>query len=125
VQAGSSDDGKDFAARHAEAVFTAQQTLDDGQAFYADLKRRVALAGRDPDGVKILPGLVPVIGSTEAEAEALALDAELDRLILAEHARDRLARRFGFDQPSCRWTSRCLTTCPRKMTSRERRAATR
>ncbi|HVT69205.1 MAG TPA: NtaA/DmoA family FMN-dependent monooxygenase, partial [Trebonia sp.] len=93
VQAGSSQDGKDFAARHAEAVFTAQQTLEDGQAFYADLKRRAALAGRDPDGVKILPGLVPVIGSTEAEARAL--DAELDRLILAESARDRLAQRFG------------------------------
>jgi FMN-dependent oxidoreductase (nitrilotriacetate monooxygenase family) len=93
VQAGSSQDGKDFAARHAEAVFTAQQTLADGQAFYADLKRRAALAGRNPDGVKILPGLVPVIGSTEAEA--LSLDAELDRLILAEEARDQLARRFG------------------------------
>lgn len=95
VQAGSSEDGKDFAARHAEAVFTAQQTLEDGQAFYADLKRRAALAGRDPDGVKILPGLVPVIGSSEAEARAL--EAELDRLILAEEARDRLARRFGLD----------------------------
>ena len=95
VQAGSSEDGKDFAARHAEAVFTAQQTLADGQAFYADLKRRVALAGRDPDGVKILPGLVPVIGSTEAEA--LDLDTQLDELILAESARDRLARQFGLD----------------------------
>jgi FMN-dependent oxidoreductase (nitrilotriacetate monooxygenase family) len=95
VQAGSSDDGRDFAARHAEAVFTAQQTLEDGQAFYADLKRRVARAGRDPDGVKIMPGLVPVIGSTETEAREL--DAELDRLILAEQARDRLARRFGLE----------------------------
>jgi FMN-dependent oxidoreductase (nitrilotriacetate monooxygenase family) len=95
VQAGSSKDGRDFAAAHAEAVFTAQQTLEEGQAFYADLKRRAALAGRDPDGVKILPGLVPVIGSTEAEA--LALDAQLDQLIMAEEARDRLARRFGLD----------------------------
>jgi FMN-dependent oxidoreductase (nitrilotriacetate monooxygenase family) len=95
VQAGSSQDGRDFAAVHAEAVFTAQQTLEEGQAFYADLKRRAALAGRDPDGVKILPGLVPVIGSTEAEA--LALDAQLDQLIMAEQARDRLARRFGLD----------------------------
>jgi len=93
VQAGSSADGKEFAARHAEAVFTAQQTLADGQAFYADLKRRAALAGRDPAGVKILPGLVPVIGSTEAEARAL--DEQLDELILAESARDNLARRFG------------------------------
>lgn len=95
VQAGSSEDGRDFAARHAEAVFTAQQALADGEAFYADLKRRARAAGRDPDRVKILPGLVPVIGSTEAEAREL--DASLDQLILAESARDRLARRFGLD----------------------------
>src|ERR1700731_82606 len=38
VQAGSSEDGKEFAARHAEAIFTAQQTLADGQAFYKDVK---------------------------------------------------------------------------------------
>jgi FMN-dependent oxidoreductase (nitrilotriacetate monooxygenase family) len=90
VQAGSSEDGKDFAARYAEAVFTPQQTLAEGQAFYADLKRRVAAAGRDPDGVKILPGIVPVLGSTEAEARAL--DAELERLIVAEYARRQLAQ---------------------------------
>lgn len=68
VQAGSSEDGRAFAARYAEAVFTAQQTLADGQAFYADLKRRTAALGRNPDHIKVLPGLVPVIGSTEAEA---------------------------------------------------------
>ena len=68
VQAGSSEDGRGFAARYAEAVFTAQQTLEDGQSFYADLKQRAAAGGRNPDHVKILPGLVPVIGSTEAEA---------------------------------------------------------
>ncbi|MFF1542752.1 LLM class flavin-dependent oxidoreductase [Streptomyces sp. NPDC058291] len=70
VQAGSSEDGKAFAARYAEAVFTAQQTLADAQAFYADLKARTAAAGRDPDHLKVLPGIVPVIGSTEAEARA-------------------------------------------------------
>ena len=50
VQAGSSRDGKDFAARYAEAVFTAQQTLAEGQAFYADLKARAADSGRDQPG---------------------------------------------------------------------------
>src|SRR5689334_8719283 len=48
VQAGSSEDGKRFAARYAEAVFTAQQTLGDAQAFYADVKARTRRAGRDP-----------------------------------------------------------------------------
>ncbi|MEU6066180.1 MULTISPECIES: LLM class flavin-dependent oxidoreductase [Streptomyces] len=70
VQAGSSEDGRAFAARYAEAVFTAQQTIEDARAFYADLKSRTAAAGRDPDHIKVLPGIVPVIGSTEAEARA-------------------------------------------------------
>ncbi|MFJ3287498.1 LLM class flavin-dependent oxidoreductase [Streptomyces sp. NPDC086669] len=70
VQAGSSEDGKRFAARYAEAVFTAQQTIEDARSFYADLKARTAEAGRDPDHIKVLPGIVPVIGSTEAEARA-------------------------------------------------------
>ncbi|MGX6600754.1 LLM class flavin-dependent oxidoreductase [Micromonosporaceae bacterium Da 78-11] len=89
VQAGSSADGKDLAARYAEAVFTAQQTLEDAQAFYADLKARALRFGRDPDSVKILPGLVPAIGATEREA--LALEEELDRLIKPEYALRQLA----------------------------------
>ncbi|MFF4319248.1 LLM class flavin-dependent oxidoreductase [Streptomyces sp. NPDC001568] len=93
VQAGSSEDGKEFAARHAEAVFTAQQTLEDGIAFYKDVKRRALALGRDPDGIKILPGIVPVIGDTEAEAREL--DAELDRLIVPEYAKRQLALRLG------------------------------
>jgi FMN-dependent oxidoreductase (nitrilotriacetate monooxygenase family) len=90
VQAGSSEDGKALAARYAEAVFTAQQTLEDGQSFYADLKERVRALGRDPEAIKILPGLVPVIGATEAEARAL--DEELDRLIKPEYAKRQLAQ---------------------------------
>ncbi len=90
VQAGSSEDGKALAARYAEAVFTAQQTLEDGRAFYVDLKQRTREAGRDPDTIKILPGIVPVIGATETEA--LQLDAELDRLIKPEHAKRQLAQ---------------------------------
>ncbi|RYZ10071.1 MAG: LLM class flavin-dependent oxidoreductase [Myxococcales bacterium] len=89
VQAGSSDDGKHLAARFAEAVFTAQQTLEDGQAFYRDLKERAAALGRDPNGIKILPGLVPVIGATEAEA--LEREQELERLIKPEYAKRQLA----------------------------------
>ncbi|MGA4959558.1 LLM class flavin-dependent oxidoreductase [Streptomyces lavendulocolor] len=100
VQAGSSEDGKDFAARYAEAVFTAQQTLDDGVAFYKDVKRRALSLGRDPDGIKILPGIVPVIGDTEAEAREL--DAELDRLISPEYAKRQLARQLHLDPDDLR-----------------------
>lgn len=95
VQAGSSEDGKDFAARYAEAVFTAQQTLQEGIAFYKDVKQRALALGRDPEGIKILPGIVPVIADTEAEA--LELDAELDRLIKPEYAKRQLAQRLKLD----------------------------
>jgi FMN-dependent oxidoreductase (nitrilotriacetate monooxygenase family) len=95
VQAGSSEDGKGLAARYAEAVFTAQQSLEEAQAFYADLKERTARLGRDPDTIKILPGIVPVLGSTEAEA--LALERELDELIVPEYARAQLARQLRVD----------------------------
>jgi FMN-dependent oxidoreductase (nitrilotriacetate monooxygenase family) len=90
VQAGSSEDGKALAARYAEAVFTAQQTLEDARAFYVDLKARAGAFGRSPDSIKILPGIVPVLGSTESEARAL--EAELDRLIKPEYAKLQLAQ---------------------------------
>ncbi len=92
VQAGSSEDGKNFAARYAEAVFTAQQTLDDGIAFYTDVKDRARRLGRDPETIKILPGIVPVIGDTQAQAQEL--DAQLAQLISPEFARRQLADRF-------------------------------
>ena len=95
VQAGSSESGRDFAARHAEAIFTAMQTLEEAGEFYADVKSRARLFGRDPDLVKVLPGIVPAIGSTEAEAEAL--ERELDELIRPEYARDQLARQLGLE----------------------------
>jgi FMN-dependent oxidoreductase (nitrilotriacetate monooxygenase family) len=89
VQAGSSESGRDFAAEVAEAIFTAQQTLADGQAFYADLKRRAAAAGRDPDSVKILPGISPMIGSTEEEARRL--EDELAGHVQSEYALAQLS----------------------------------
>jgi alkanesulfonate monooxygenase SsuD/methylene tetrahydromethanopterin reductase-like flavin-dependent oxidoreductase (luciferase family) len=105
VQAGSSEDGKQFAARWAEAVFTAQQTLEEARAFYSDLKNRTAALGRDPDGIKILPGIVPVIGDTEAQAREL--DAELERLISPEYAKRQLAARFKLDPAAS-----CFCTTP-------------
>jgi FMN-dependent oxidoreductase (nitrilotriacetate monooxygenase family) len=70
VQAGSSGPGKNLAARTAEVVFTANQTLDEAVAFYGDLKERVAQFGRRPEDLKIMPGLLPVVGRTESEARA-------------------------------------------------------
>ena len=93
VQAGSSETGRRFAARHAEAVFTAQMEKATAQAFYADLKAQVIAEGRAPDQALILPGLSPVIASTEAEAKRIA--RELNDLTDPEVGRKRLSGRFG------------------------------
>lgn len=93
VQAGSSDSGRRFAARHAEAVFTAQMDKATARDFYADLKRMAVSEGRNPEHVLILPGLSPVIGSTELEAQRIS--RELNDLSDPEVGRKRLSGRFG------------------------------
>ncbi|HEY6797294.1 MAG TPA: LLM class flavin-dependent oxidoreductase [Kineosporiaceae bacterium] len=89
VQAGSSTDGRAFAARNADAIFTAHQTLDDAVTFSADVKAQAAAAGRDPDTVKILPGIVPVLGATEQQARDL--DQQLRDLQVPEYGLEQLA----------------------------------
>jgi FMN-dependent oxidoreductase (nitrilotriacetate monooxygenase family) len=93
VQAGSSDTGRRFAARHADAVFTAHMEKATAQEFYADLKALAAAEGRAPEQVLILPGLSPMIASTEAEAQCLA--REVNELSDTEVGRKRLSNRFG------------------------------
>lgn len=95
VQAGSSESGKDFAARYAEAVFTAQRTLEEGQAFYRDLKGRLPKYGRSADELKVLPGLVPYIADTKEEA--LALEQEFTNLISPDYALRQLSTLLGID----------------------------
>src|SRR5215203_2041532 len=69
VQAGQSDAGRDLAARTAEVLFTVQQQLPPAQAFYSDLKARVAKYGRSPDSLRIMPGVLTVVGRTREEAQ--------------------------------------------------------
>lgn len=69
VQAGASEPGRELAARTAEAIFTANQTLGDAQEFYSDVKRRLPKFGRRAEDVVIMPGIFPVLGGTEAEAQ--------------------------------------------------------
>lgn len=92
-QAGSSDDGRNFAARHAEAIFTHQDDLAEAQAFYADLKARARGFGRDPDRLIIVPGARPIVGSTEAEATRRY--EELAGLVTLENALRALGRSFN------------------------------
>lgn len=77
-QAGASEQGRDLAARRAEAIYAVAYDLDAAQSYYRDIKRRVRAAGRT-DPVPIMPGLVTFVGSTDAEARAK--QRELDALL--------------------------------------------
>lgn len=95
VQAGSSEDGKEFAARYAEAIFTAQQTLEEAQRFYADVKGRLGKYGRHPDELAILPGISAVVGKTEAEAKEK--EQELHELLIPEYGLNQLSNMLKVD----------------------------
>ncbi|MGW6919034.1 NtaA/DmoA family FMN-dependent monooxygenase [Kitasatospora sp. NPDC054939] len=72
IQAGDSDEGREFAAAHADVIFSRHSTLDAGRAFQQDVKRRLAAYGRKPDELKIMPAATYVLGDTEAEARERA-----------------------------------------------------
>ncbi|MDX2156320.1 MAG: LLM class flavin-dependent oxidoreductase [Hyphomicrobiaceae bacterium] len=93
VQAGSSDDGISFAAKHAEAVFTAHLEKETAQHFYKDLKQRSGAMGRAAHEIIVMPGLSPIIGGTESEAQRIA--RELDDLCDHDVGRKRLSDHFG------------------------------
>lgn len=71
-QAGDSEEGREFAAEHADAIFSRHATLEEGQPFYADVKARLAKFGRGRDELLVLPAATFVLGDTDAEAEELA-----------------------------------------------------
>jgi FMN-dependent oxidoreductase (nitrilotriacetate monooxygenase family) len=68
IQAGDSDDGRDFAASDADVIFSRHGKLEDGRAFYKDVKARLAKYGRRPEELKILPAVTYALGDTEEEA---------------------------------------------------------
>lgn len=70
AQAGSSEPGRELAARTADVVFTAQVEIGEAQAFYADVKGRLARHGRAKDALKVMPGIRFILGATQAEAQA-------------------------------------------------------
>ncbi|MDN5512797.1 MULTISPECIES: LLM class flavin-dependent oxidoreductase [unclassified Acinetobacter] len=69
VQAGQSEDGRELAGKYAEVIFTAQQSLEDAQEFYRDVKSRLLKYGRHPDDLKIMPGVSIFVAKTEQEAQ--------------------------------------------------------
>ncbi|WP_028561070.1 LLM class flavin-dependent oxidoreductase [Paenibacillus pinihumi] len=91
-QAGSSDAGRNLAAKSADAVFTGHETLEQAKEFYADVKARAAAYGRSEDDIVIMPGIGPIIGETEEEAERKY--QEMVGLVTIENALDYLGRFF-------------------------------
>ena len=95
IQAGASESGRDLAASVAEIVYAVQQDMAAAREFSIDLKRRAVTYGRSPDHIKIMPGVVTVIGGTEAEAKAKL--AELGECSDPAVALQVLAERLGHD----------------------------
>ncbi|MGW2408910.1 NtaA/DmoA family FMN-dependent monooxygenase [Streptomyces sp. NPDC001739] len=74
IQAGDSSEGREFAAATADVIFTRHSGLEAGRAFYADVKRRLAAYGRQPDHLAVMPGVTFVLGDTAAEAQEHAAE---------------------------------------------------
>ncbi|WP_138756388.1 LLM class flavin-dependent oxidoreductase [Paenibacillus sinopodophylli] len=93
-QAGVSEDGRNFAAKYASAVFVINDSIDKAKQYYQDVKQRVANFGRSPDELSILLGISPIIGRTEAEAEQKY--QEKLSLVTIENALMELGRMFSY-----------------------------
>lgn len=91
-QAGSSESGRDLAARTADAIYTAHETLEEARAFYQDVKGRAASYGRKPEELLVFPGIGPIVGRTEEEAERKY--REIAELVSIDQALNYLGRYF-------------------------------
>lgn len=95
IQAGVSGNFERSALQQAEVIFSVQSTLDGARDFYADFKRRLGDIGRSRDSLKILPGLVPIVGRSRREAQVLA--DELQRLVLPAAALSFISASMNYD----------------------------
>ncbi len=95
LQAGTSPKGKEFAARHADAIFAIQPRAVDAAALRTDIRERAAAAGRDPDHCKLLFGAQPIIGESEQHAAEL-LD-EHNELVPLDAGMTILSAHLDFD----------------------------
>ena len=95
IQAGGSEAGLELAARTADVVFSVVQELTSAKAAYRDLKARLAKHGRTPDQVTVLPGVMPIIGSTETEARDKL--SRLQSWLTPTNALTLVTSRIGYD----------------------------
>jgi FMN-dependent oxidoreductase (nitrilotriacetate monooxygenase family) len=119
AQAGSSEAGRALAARVGEVIFTAQQTLEGAKAFYDDMQRRAVQAGRSASDILVLPGVVPVVGRTDAEAQEARrrIDGAFDPVLGIE----ALSVEFGIDMSVYPLDAGIPTDLPRSPTTMSRR----
>ncbi|MBK17311.1 MAG: nitrilotriacetate monooxygenase [Rhodospirillaceae bacterium] len=95
VQAGSSEKGRELAAKSADVIFVASQDFEMAREFCSDIKARAARYGRQPGDIKVLPGLTVTVAETQEEAQA-KFD-EMQELIHPELGLAYLSRRIGHD----------------------------
>jgi N-acetyl-S-(2-succino)cysteine monooxygenase len=95
IQAGGSPSGLELAARTSDVVFSVVQELGAAKAAYADLKGRMAKYGRDPDQLAVLPGVMPIIGQSEAEARQKL--SRLQSWLTPTNAATLVSGRIGYD----------------------------
>ena len=98
-QAGISDAGKELAAATAEGVFSGELTLEGSQKHYADIKTRMGKYGRQPDELRVLPGLTAIVG--RSRSEALYIERELAELIHPVVGREYIGTLLGIDLSDC------------------------
>ena len=105
VQAGGSPRGRDFAARHADCVISQVNGVSGMKSFRDDIRARAVKHGRNPDDVKVLFLLAPILGETEQEARSLKARAEtqqrfIDRALgLYSAITDIDLSKYDLDQP--------------------------
>jgi len=95
IQAGGSPSGLELAARTADVVFSVVQDLGSAKIAYADLKARMAKYGRSPDQLAVLPGVMPIIGASDAEAREKL--SKLQDWLTPTNAATLVASRIGYD----------------------------
>jgi N-acetyl-S-(2-succino)cysteine monooxygenase len=95
IQAGGSAPGLELAARTADVVFSVVQDLQAAQAAYADLKGRMAKYGRSTDELAVLPGVMPIIGASEAQAREQL--SKLQAWLTPTHTSTLVTSRIGYD----------------------------
>ncbi|MDF2671342.1 MAG: monooxygenase, partial [Paenibacillus sp.] len=93
-QAGGSDTGRELAAKSSNAIFTGQDNIEEAKVFYSDIKSRAAAHGRKSEEILVFPGIGPIIGRTEEEAQRKY--EELASLVTIEDALVQLGRPFTY-----------------------------